>query len=708
MRKRLWMTMIIAASCGAGVEMHAADWASGIAMTNEAAFFDAVDLKRKELADVREAVAKEDWAAAKTAWGEYVVEHMLPRWMWSWRDLDKIEAYLTKRGAWDGNLEIADKRLRGEFHPSFIGHQSFLGDLARAYIVTKDPKYAEAWASLISNWIAENPVSSNDSRGAWHRLVTPARSSLWFKTMNQMVGSPVFDTELRYQMTRSLFEHARVLHRNPRLAGRLNLTNIHSGMANGLAMLAIMLPEAKESGDWWKLACIKVGEHMMRGVYPDGAYYELTPLYHYWVTDQFLTVMLLANKNGVDAQELFERHEKMYEYMMHISTPDRGWMPIADADDGLWKVPVAMTTAALLYGRPDMRYLGPDDVPLGGDSERDTQHYQIVWQFPYEKLAAYPAMPAAAPAFLSHMMPYAQYGVMRTGWHKQDRMLLVDYAPESGPHTHADYLQVLLYSGGRHQLLDLGSGPGYQSEDRPYYISEQAHNVLFVNGAGIGRKARPEVITWSIKPGAEFTSGKVASERRRKKNEKPFTQQRSVLFVKPDYWVVVDHVSGEQESPIITRRFHLPPNEAKSDAHAVRTTFEEGDNIWLHAADGASATVQFDVLPSGTNGANPVAVFEGQTPLPAALSMLLVPFSDEKQIPTVERVDSAGSETVALRVTFQDGLTDWITVAPTERELTAGKRSGSGMALCVRTDKDGEETAFELFGVIPLQTTASE
>jgi len=707
MKKRALMTMMIAGLCCAGMEARA-DWATGIAFTNEAAFFDAVDLTRKELADVRAAVEKEDWQRAKEAWGDYVVEHMLPRWMWSHRDLDKIEAYLKKRGGWDGRLEIADKRLRGEFHPSFIGHQTFLGDLARAYMVTKESKYAEAWASLIRNWIAENPVSANDSRGPWHRLPTPMRASTWFKTMNQMVGSPVFDTELRYQMSRSLYEHARVLHRNPRLAGRLNLTNIHSGMANGLAMLAIMLPEAKESGDWWKLAHIKVGEHMMRGVYPDGAYYELTPLYHYWVTDQFLTVMLLANKNGVEASELFERHEKMYEFMMHLSTPDRAWMPISDADDGVWKVPVAMTTAALLYGRPDMRYLGPDDVPLGGNDERDTQHYQIVWQFSPEKLESYSTMPAAAPAFLSHMMPYAQYGVMRTGWHKEDRMLLIDYAPESGPHTHADYLQVLLYSGGRHLLLDLGPGPGYHSEDRAYYISEQAHNVLFVNGAGIGRKTRPEVITWSVKPGAEFTSGKVASERRRKKGQEPFTQQRSVLFVKPDYWVVVDHVNGSQESPTIMRRFHLPPNEARSDAHAVRTTFEDGDNIWLHAADGAAARVQVDVLPSGANGANPVAVFEGQASLPAALSMVLVPFSDDKQIPSVERLESTDSETVALRVTFQDGRTDWIAVAPTERELKAGKRTGTGMALCVRTDKDGKETAFELFGMEPLVKDAGE
>jgi len=689
LRKRLIMSLVSIICCCASSEVHA-DWASGIAITNEAAFFEAIDLSRKELTTVREAVAKADWPAAKVAWGKYLEEYILPRWIWSYRDLDKIEAYLKKRGAWDSNLEVAEQRLRGEYNPAFIGHQTHLEDLAKAWMVSKDPKYAEGWASYIRKWIAANPVSSNDSRGAWHRLVIPARSGIWFKTMNLMVDSPAFDTELRYLMTRSLIEHARVLHRNPRLR-RLELNNIHSGMANGLAVLAMMLPEAKESGDWWKLARAKVGQHMQRGVYPDGAYKEVTPLYHYWVTEQFLTVLLLARKNGVEAPELFARHEKMYEFMMHISKPDRGWMPIGDADDGTLKIPVAMTTAALLYGRQEMRYLGPDDVPVSHN-----RYTELVWQFPPEKLESYPTMPAVPPSFLSHLLPYAQYGVMRTGWEKKDRWLLFDCAPDGGPHTHCDQLQVLLYSNGNDLLLDLGPGPGYKSPDRPYYISREAHNVLLINGQGINRRANPEVVTWSVKDDAEFTAGKAKNG--------GFMQQRSVLFVKPDYWVVVDHVAGKAEAaPTCQRLFHLPPGQVVPEGNSVRTTFKQGDNVWLYAADGTPASVQYDKLPTGKKRDNPTAVFAGKASLPAALCTLLVPFSDDKEIPTVDRLPSADSETVVLRVQFRDGRTDWIAVAPTERELAAGKRTGKGMALCVRTDKAGKETAFELFGVTPLQ-----
>ncbi len=58
---------------------------------------------------------------------------------------------------------------------------------------------------------------------------------------------------------------------------------------------------------------------------------------------------------------------------------------------------------------------------------------------------------------------------------------------------------------------------------------------------------------------------------------------------------------------------------------------------------------------------------------------------------------------MVLRVVFGDGRSDWIAVAPTGRKLTAGKFSGTGIALCARTDKDGNQTALEVFGVEPLK-----
>jgi hypothetical protein len=55
-------------------------------------------------------------------------------------------------------------------------------------------------------------------------------------------------------------------------------------------------------------------------------------------------------------------------------------------------------------------------------------------------------------------------------------------------------------------------------------------------------------------------------------------------------------------------------------------------------------------------------------------------------------------DTVALRIRFKDGRTDWIAVASKERELKAGEQTGRGVALWERTDASGKVTE-----LIPLQ-----
>lgn len=689
---------VVAVACCMGASVANAGWADGVAIPSEAAFFAELDLSRPALEPVRLAVEKEDWPAAKEAWGKYLETHVLPRWIWSHHDRDAIAAYLKERGQEETIVAAADAILRREkglggerdvdwTKSEVMNRHGCMHPLGTAWMVTGEAKYADDWAYLMRDWIADSPVSSDDSNGPWHRLSVSARPAVWFSNMNRFVGADVFDAELRYQMTRSLIEHAKWLYRNKRLERR-STNNILTGMANALAYVSIMLPEAKEAADWQKLAIEKRAWHMQKDVYPDGAFVELTQLYNYWVTHQFLELLLLAKKNDVALPDVFERHEKMYEFLLHTSTPDRGWMPLADSDDGFAKMATGMATGALLYGREDMRWLGPQEVPPG-----------LIWQFPIKTLESYATMPAKKPSFNSHMMPYAQYGVMRTGWEKDDRWLLFDCAPFGGPHTHCDQHQVLVYAG-RDLLIDPGTCD-YKAKDRPYYISNEAHNVLLIDGKGTDRRTHPEVVSWSLKDHAEFASSKVENS--------GYMHQRSVLFVKPDYWVVVDHIIGKapEEAPALTRLFHLAPGEVTTDANSVRTTFEQGQNIWVHAADGASLRIRdgLAVIVKGRPQVTiPVAVFESHASIPATLTTLLVPFANEAEIPTVERLAS-DDETARLKLTFADGRTDWIAMAPDERELKVGPHHGTGMALCVRADAKGKNTSSEAFGEAPLVKT---
>ena len=71
-----------------------------------------------------------------------------------------------------------------------------------------------------------------------------------------------------------------------------------------------------------------------------------------------------------------------------------------------------MGVGALLYNRPDMRYLAIDEVDKNW-----------IWLFSPEQLAD-KTLKKQVPSLGSHMMPHSKYGVMRTGWNKDDRSLL--------------------------------------------------------------------------------------------------------------------------------------------------------------------------------------------------------------------------------------------------------------------------------------------
>jgi len=82
----------------------------------EVAFFASLDLARKELAGVSEAVKNKDWEAAKEAWAKHLKERKSPHWNWSHRDGKAIQEFLRKNGDdLSDAVKRADKVMRREF-----------------------------------------------------------------------------------------------------------------------------------------------------------------------------------------------------------------------------------------------------------------------------------------------------------------------------------------------------------------------------------------------------------------------------------------------------------------------------------------------------------------------------------------------------------------------------------------------------------------
>ncbi len=479
--------------------------------------------------------------------------------------------------------------------------------------------------------------------------------------MQFFMDAPEFDVETKYCLTRSLVEHARRLYARQ---SEFHQGNWQVQECTSLASLGIMFPEFQEAAGWRLRGFQYLVEHMHEDVTPDGGQYELTPGYHTSVMMNYVHLLQLCRLNGYTVPGLFDRHEKMFEWLMHLSKPDRVFPNIGDVK-GHGSIASAMGIGALLYHRPDMKSLGAAAPPA-----------DWVWQFGPGVIDRYAKLPSRPADPSSSLLPVSKYMTMRTGWQPDDHYLLFKCAPWGGGHCHQDRLEVVVYAG-RELLID----PGVCSYDldlsASYFRKSAAHNVLMVDGRQ-QPAVDPKVLAWHTSKDADFASGEIEGDGLR--------HRRSVLFLRPDYWVVVDHVYGTGTHEV-TRLFHFPIGPVVTDGPVVRSAFPDGKNIAVHDASGARLEMREGLFPTTATQIDktPVAAFVSNVTLPAVLCTVLLPFHDAKTLPTVQAVAEEDALRVHLKLLFPGGQTDEVVAAPDAVPLTLGATQAMARALCART-----------------------
>ncbi len=666
-----------------------------IPIADEAAFFDALNLDLPELAAVKAAVAAKDWDAAKVAWARHLETRTSPKWLWSRADKAKIMALLAQHGDdLSEHIAPADEVLARRFNPQgkvyqmkhemtwilkgedthVVSRFTYFNDLGLAYWKTGDPKYATDFVTILKDWLAHNPAPTDLSgvikdNTTWRTLEAGARIKQLFNDMQLFMDAPQFDAQTKYLMTKSLMEHARYLYD---WAPTFHGGNWQVTEATGLATAGIMLPEAKQSKEWRDRGLARLTEHMQQDILPDGGHSELNPGYHANVMAQYVDIAQLAKANGIDASGLMSRHEKMYEWLQKLSQPDSIVPPIGDTHGAL-KIRGDMTTGALMYNRPDFKFLGAETGPASW-----------VWLFGADAFDKYAAIPIQKPDYLSVLLPESHFMTMRSGWNVDDNYFLFDASPRSTGHSHASKLQVLAYAG-RPLLIDPGIYAYGEPLSTSYFREPEAHNVVLIDGKGSprvkGTDGNAKLSAWQSESGADFASGTTDFD--------GYRFQRSVVFVKPGYWVVVDNITSaanDGKPHEISRLFHFPISPpAKSENNIAETAFADGKNLQIQVADNGRLEMSKGWIAMGGATAKeaPEAIYKSSGPLPMTLVTVLTPFANANELPKVENLTGNG-QTAHIRLNFPSGQRDEIMVSPQTANLKIGAQQKFARALIVR------------------------
>ncbi len=524
--------------------------------------------------------------------------------------------------------------------------------LGQAYAATHDEKYTREFAAQVRSWVDAMPVFIGpgwiqgpfleDGRAPLSLDAGIRMAQSWWQAYTYFKDAPSFDVDTQMLMFQSLLDHVRYL-----LDPRAYHPDSNWGAmeANGLFHLAVLLPEFRDQPQWLTTARDRLVECMDRQFYPDGAQKELTPGYHGVTVGNLVGALGLARHNNIPLPDSFVSGlERSYEYYVAIASPT--FHAPAVNDSGWYGVQGMLRQGLTLF--PQRR----DWLYLAGNRQE-----------------------GAAPERTSWQLPYAGWSMMRTGWGPQDKYLFFEAGPYGAAHQHEDQLSLILQQGPRRLLTEAGVYSYDRSDWRRYVLSSRAHNVIHVDGQEQNRRTRPETrVTeqpyesrWFTSDEFDFAQGTYDSGFG-PKNEVQVAHTRQVLFVKPDYWLVIDRLQPADDQPhTYEALFHLDAPQATVDdtTHAV-TVEVEGTGLRViplaprlpevQIIQGQKEPMVQGWLPTGTHNVLkpiPTAVFRWQATGPSVMVFALVPGEGDKWPLTAAAAQAAGA-----MLTRGDGLTD--------------------------------------------------
>ncbi len=433
-------------------------------------------------------------------------------------------------------------------------HQHFMV-LGRAFQVTGRLIYAEIFADQLAGWMEANPPK----RGVnWASSLEVAyRAIAWLWALELFRGASALTPDLLARALKFLYLHGRHLERH--LSTYFSPNTHLTGEALGLVYLGAMVPEFRRSSRWREQGWRILERELTAQTHPDGVYFEQTTYYHRYTADIYLHAIGVAELAGMTVPPTMrDRMVLLMDHLADVTRPD-GSIPLIGDDDGgrlvnletrdLRDVRAALGIASHTLGRPELA------VVAGGATE------EALWMLGAEAARVIDeAARGAPPVRESALYPHGGYAIMRSGWGPDALHAVIDAGPLgalSCGHSHSDVLAIAVWAHGCPLLVDPGTFTyTVVPSERDALRHSTAHNTVTVDGESAAVPAGP--FSWAVRTHGELeawwtgglTDRWVASHAGFERLASPATHRRSVLFVRGEYWVVLDTVltDGEHES----------------------------------------------------------------------------------------------------------------------------------------------------------------
>lgn len=407
--------------------------------------------------------------------------------------------------------------------------------LGRAYRLTGDDRYADAFWSLLESWRAANRPNSGP-----HWL---SGQEVALRILALTFALYAFSPWLRHHPERAADLASTIAVHAARLPATLaysrSIANNHLVVeATGLYTVGLLFPEFRDSARWKSLGRSLLSHALPRQFYPDGGHVQHSLNYHRLVLQAGLWCARLAEVNGEPLPPpVLSALRRGAEFVAALVDPATGAAPNYGSNDGAQILP--LTTCGFDDHRPTLQLsavtLGTPPQPRGPWDEA------AIW-FGVQSTSGAP-QPARPRDGFPEAGLYRLTGERSWAWLRAARFT-------TRP-SHSDQLHLDLWWRDRNLLCDAGS---YLYVAPPPWDNglalAAAHNTLRVDGAEPMRRAGPFLwLEWAqarllgrwASPGGALEAATAEHTGYRRMGA---THRRTVARAGDDLWVVADDVLG--------------------------------------------------------------------------------------------------------------------------------------------------------------------
>jgi hypothetical protein len=512
----------------------------------------------------------------------------------------------------------------------------FARPLLVSYVVTQDQRYLAKFDELFRRWYEQRNAITRSFPNldvVYYELGLGVRNRVFIEYYLLPYQNRPWQTH--QQMLKTLLGAGRWLCEIQRWEGyRPGNWQIHGSYM--LAQLALAFPEFKESGEWLTIALQRMSEHLRQDFFDDGGHSERSPrnytLATYMAYRNLYFLLTTYHAGDVLAAEIRKRLGNTIDWWITMLTPTGETPAINDSHRGLFP-------AFILQD--------------GADFFRKPYVVGVI-----KNLLDAPSASTAVslPDFTSRNMPSSGFAVMRTDWTRSALYMNMNYGPFAGFHTHDDMLDFEIYAYGKALAVDAGLGLTYDdSLYTTWYETSRAHNMTVVNDQNIDRKETiGKKIVWSSSASLDYFAGEHEGYRKL-----GVQVRRSVAFVKPSYWLVVDRMNCSKEGDTLSWYFHspttlLPVAPGYRSATAPGVLLVPASPMRSRTGMGMAASTK-ELVPGKTELINWISFDQVSRPGPGnTIAVLVVPFKDAAPAATLSAISD--QHYVAVVSDFRDDI----------------------------------------------------